>query len=113
MVDAKSQPKVWSKNIGIIWDNSLSGLKRNHQKELEFLDKIISQQKNLNIEVSLLNISLEKSRLFQIKNGDWSELKKYLENVTYDGGTNYAKILPTNLKADEYLLFSDGSSSFG
>lgn len=113
LVDAKSQPKVWSKNIGIIWDNSLSGLKRNHQKEFEFLDKIISQQKNLNIEVSLLNISLEKSRLFQIKNGDWSELKKYLENVTYDGGTNYAKILPTNLKADEYLLFSDGISSFG
>ena len=36
LVDAKSQPKVWSKNIGIIWDNSLSGLKRNHQKELEF-----------------------------------------------------------------------------
>lgn len=113
LVDAKSQPKVWSKNIGVIWDNSLSGLKRNHQKELEFLDKIISQQKNLNIEVSLLNISLEKSRLFQIKNGDWSELKKYLENVIYDGGTNYAKILPTNLKADEYLLFSDGISSFG
>ena len=113
LVDAKSQPKVWSKNIGIIWDNSLSGLKRNHQKELEFLDKIISQQKNLNIEVSLLNIYLEKSRLFQIKNGDWSELKKYLENVTYDGGTNYAKILPTNLKANEYLLFSDGISSFG
>ncbi len=113
LVEGKSQPKVWSKNIGIIWDNSLSGLKRNHQKELEFLDKIISQQKNLNIEVSLLNISLEKSRLFQIKNGDWSELKKYLENVTYDGGTNYAKILPTNLKADEYLLFSDGISSFG
>ena len=113
LVDAKSQPKVWSKNIGIIWDNSLSGLKRNHQKELEFLDKIISQQKNLNIEVSLLNISLEKSRLFQIKNGDWSELKKYLENVTYDGGTNYAKILPASLKADEYLLFSDGISSFG
>ncbi|MDM1062135.1 DUF2135 domain-containing protein [Empedobacter falsenii] len=113
LVEGKSQPKVWSKNIGIIWDNSLSGLKRNHQKELEFLDKIISQQKSLNIEVSLLNISLEKSRLFQIKNGDWSELKKYLENVTYDGGTNYAKILPTNLKAEEYLLFSDGISSFG
>lgn len=113
LVDAKSQPKVWSKNIGIIWDNSLSGLKRNHKKELEFLGQIISQQKNLNIEVSLLNISLEKSKVFQIKNGDWSELKKYLENVTYDGGTNYAKILPANLKADEYLMFSDGISSFG
>ncbi|WP_353164960.1 VIT domain-containing protein [Empedobacter brevis] len=113
LVDEKPQVKVWSKNIGIIWDNSLSGLKRNHKKELELLDKFISQQKNLNIEVSLLNITLGKGRLFQIKNGEWSELKNYLENVTYDGGTNYAKILPTNLKADEYLLFSDGISSFG
>ncbi|WP_334125258.1 VIT domain-containing protein [Empedobacter brevis] len=113
LVDEKLQAKVWSKNIGIIWDNSLSGLKRNHKKELELLDKFISQQKNLNIEVSLLNITLGKGRLFQIKNGEWSELKNYLENVTYDGGTNYAKILPTNLKADEYLLFSDGISSFG
>ncbi|WP_312556513.1 VIT domain-containing protein [Empedobacter brevis] len=113
LVDEKPQAKVWSKNIGIIWDNSLSGLKRNHKKELELLDKFISQQKNLNIEVSLLNITLGKGRLFQIKNGEWSELKNYLENVTYDGGTNYAKILPTNLKADEYLLFSDGISSFG
>ncbi|MGV0832244.1 VIT domain-containing protein [Empedobacter brevis] len=113
LVDEKPQAKVWSKNIGIIWDNSLSGLKRNHKKELELLDKLISQQKNLNIEVSLLNITLGKGRLFQIKNGEWSELKNYLENVTYDGGTNYAKILPTNLKADEYLLFSDGISSFG
>ncbi|MEG0931208.1 VIT domain-containing protein [Algoriella sp.] len=111
--DEKPIAKVWSKNIGIIWDNSLSGLKRDHKKEIEFLDKIISQQKNLNIEVALLNINLEKGKSFQIKNGEWSELKKYLETMIYDGGTNYAKIVSTTLNADEYLLFSDGISSFG
>jgi Ca-activated chloride channel homolog len=111
--DEKPVSKVWSKNIGIIWDNSLSGLKRDHKKEIEFLDKIIQQQKNLNIEVSLLNISLEKGKLFQIKNGDWSDLRKYLETMIYDGGTNYAKLSSTQLKSDEYLMFSDGISSFG
>ena len=113
LIDTKSQPKVWSKNIGIIWDNSLSGLKRDHKKEIEFLGKLINQQKNLNIEVGLLNITLEKGKSFQIKNGDWSELKKYLETIVYDGGTNYSKINSTTLNADEYLLFSDGISSFG
>ena len=111
--DEKPITKVWSKNIGIIWDNSLSGLKRDHKKEIDLLDKIISQQKNLNIEVALLNINLEKGKSFQIKNGEWSELKKYLETMIYDGGTNYSKIVSTTLNADEYLLFSDGISSFG
>ncbi|WP_128330563.1 VIT domain-containing protein [Apibacter sp. HY039] len=108
-----STPKVWSKNIGIIWDNSLSGLKRDHEKELQLIDKIVSQEKELNIEVSLVNINLEKSKLFKIKNGDWSELKQYLQTITYDGGTNYSKINSLSLKADEYLMFSDGISSFG
>ncbi|WP_282630398.1 VIT domain-containing protein [Empedobacter sedimenti] len=113
VIDDKPIAKVWSKNIGIIWDNSLSGLKRDHKKEIEFLGKIIEKQQNLNIEVALLNINLEKGRSFQIKNGDWSELKKYLETMIYDGGTNYSKIISTTLKSDEYLLFSDGISSFG
>ncbi len=113
LIDGKSLPKKWSKNIGVIWDNSLSGLKRNHQKELEFLGKIIAQEKNLTIQVGLLNINLEKGKSFQIKNGEWTDLKKYLETIVYDGGTNYSKIVSTTLKADEYLLFSDGISSFG
>ena len=113
VIDEKPIAKVWSKNIGIIWDNSLSGLKRDHKKEIEFLGKIIEKQQNLNIEVALLNINLEKGRSFQIKNGEWSELKKYLETMIYDGGTNYSKIVSTALKSDEYLLFSDGISSFG
>lgn len=113
IINSKSEPKIWSNNLGIIWDNSLSGLKRNHTKELELLGKIIQQQKNLTIEVVLLNIQLEKGKTFQIKNGEWSELKKYLEKTVYDGATNYAVINPSKLTANEYLMFSDGISTFG
>ncbi|RRJ91670.1 hypothetical protein EG240_05580 [Paenimyroides tangerinum] len=113
IINSKSEPKIWSNNLGIIWDNSLSGLKRNHTKELELLGKIIQQQNNLTIEVVLLNIQLEKGKTFQIKNGEWSELKNYLEKTVYDGATNYAVINPSKLTANEYLMFSDGISTFG
>ena len=113
LINSKSEPKIWSNNLGIIWDNSLSGLKRNHTKELELLGKIIQQQNNLTIEVVLLNIQLEKGKTFQIKNDEWSELKNYLEKTVYDGATNYAVINPSKLTANEYLMFSDGISTFG
>lgn len=105
--------KTWSSHIGIIWDNSLSGIKRDHAKELDLLAKIIGEKQNLTIEVAFLNIKFEKGKSFAIKNGDWSDLKKYLENIVYNGGTDYSKINSNNLNADEYLFFSDGISSFG
>ncbi|PZP39373.1 MAG: hypothetical protein DI598_20025, partial [Pseudopedobacter saltans] len=82
------QKKVWGKNLGIIWDNSLSGLKRDHKKELEFIGKIIEKNPNIKIDVSLLNIHLGKGKSFQIQNGNWSELRSFLENIIYDGGTD-------------------------
>ena len=105
--------KTWSNRIGIIWDNSLSGLSRDKSKELEVLDRIIRQKQNLTIELGLLNISFKKAKSFNINNGNWSELKSYLQNLTYDGGTDFSRINERILNVDEYLLFSDGLSTFG
>ena len=104
---------TWSNRIGIIWDNSLSGLSRDQNKELELLDRIIRQKQNLTIELGLLNITFQKAKSFTIRNGDWSELKSYLQSLTYDGGTDFSRINERTLPADEYLLFSDGLSTFG
>jgi len=113
ILDIKPKPKIWPQHLGIIWDNSLSGMKRDHKKELDFIGKIIAQQPNIKIDVAHLHINLEKAKSFQIQNGDWTVLKNYLGNVVYDGGTNYSKISSNILSADEYLFFSDGISSFG
>ena len=107
------RPKTWRNTIGIIWDNSLSGIYRDKNKELSLLDKIIRQKQNLTIELGLLNISFIKVKSFTIRNGDWSELKSFLQDLTYDGGTNFSCLNESLLKADEYLLFSDGLSTFG
>ena len=43
---------------------------------------------------------------FSIKNSNWLALKKELKNTTYDGSTNYNKLIVS--ASDEVLLFSDG-----
>ena len=109
----ESVKKTWSDRVGIIWDNSLSGLQRDKEKELALLDLIIRQKQNLTIELGLLNITFKKAKSFTIKNGDWSELKAYLQNITYDGGTDFSKLNERALPADEYILFTEGLSTFG
>ena len=107
------RPKTWSNRIGIIWDNSLNGLYRDKNRELELLDKIISQKQNLTVELGLLNITFSKVKSFTVRNGDWSDLKSYLQNLTYDGGADYSRLNERSLMADEYLFFTDGLSTFG
>jgi hypothetical protein len=110
---ADDRPRAWSNRIGIIWDNSLSGLQRDRAKELELLGRIIEQKQNLTVELGVLNIRFEKMKSFAIRNGDWSALKACLQNLVYDGATDFSQIHTRGFSADEYLLFSDGQSTFG
>ena len=103
--------KQWSDKIGIIWDVSLSGMNRDVKKELELLDIIIKEKKDLQIYLYLLNNQLKGGGVFTISGGNWNDLKTALQNVTFDGGTNYKEIDLNRSSANEFLLFSDGISS--
>lgn len=108
-----SKPRIWSNQIGLIWDASLSGMQRDRQKEMQLLDAIVKQKRNLTIQLGLLNNGFRNAGTFRIKNGDWTELKNKLNQVIYDGGTNFSSIDDKSLFADEYLFFTDGLSTFG
>ena len=110
---AQSKPRQWSNQIGLIWDCSLSGLQRDVKKELALLDLIIKQKQNLTIQLGLLNNGFKTAGIFEIKNGNWTTLKQKLNSITYDGGTNFSAINNRNFNAEEYILFSDGLSTFG
>lgn len=112
-INAPSKEKDWKNKIGIIWDNSLSAKDKDIQKELALLDLIIQQKKNLTVELGLLNISYVKAGTFHIEQGNWTALKNYLLNLTYDGGTDYSKLNDQVLQAEEYLFFTEGLSTFG
>ncbi|MDF2187495.1 VIT domain-containing protein [Paraflavitalea sp. CAU 1676] len=105
--DKRDKPKV--DEATVIWDASLSGLNRETKKELDLLDKYIDYNKNLTIHLTTINNGFRKVGSYRITNGDWSTLRKAIEQLTYDGGTNFSRI--SYPASDEYLLFSDGMSS--
>ncbi|RBQ04965.1 VIT domain-containing protein [Pedobacter miscanthi] len=109
----QSRERQWASHIGLIWDVSLSGLQRNTDKEIELLDLIIKQKQHLTIQLGLVNNGFKNAGTFVISNGNWTALKDKLKNLVYDGGTNFSAINPKAIQADEYILFSDGLSTFG
>lgn len=111
-INAISIAKNLPSKIGLIWDNSLSAKKANHEKEFELLDEYFKAVQNISVKVAYLNNDFEEGKVYQIKNGNWDDLKAELKSVKYDGGTDFGKL--KNLEnVNEYLLFSDGISSFG
>ncbi|WP_163209143.1 VIT domain-containing protein [Bacteroides sp. 519] len=109
--EKKVRTKQWSNHIGIIWDASLSGLKRDTKKDLEVIQQIVTETKDLTVSLYLLNNKFTKSGTYKITNGNWDDLKKALESVIYDGGTNYSAVRTATLPDKEFLLFSDGLST--
>ncbi|MCD0489769.1 DUF2135 domain-containing protein [Pedobacter sp. MC2016-14] len=103
----------WGKNVGLIWDVSLSGLKRDTQKEIALLDAFIKEQKNLTITLGLLNNTFKTEGVYVINDGNWEALRNKLEHLVYDGGADYSKINNKQFKAAEHLFFTDGFSGFG
>ncbi len=95
--------------IHLIWDCSFSGRLRDHEKEFTFLDYYFERLRNTTVDLSLLHFTQEESGTFEIKNGDWSSLKKRLEEIHYNGATNLS-ILRT--KDAPTMLFTEGQSHF-
>ena len=98
--------KRWNDNLAIIWDVSLSGSQRNLQREIEMLDMIFAEKKDASASLYFLNNTFKK-----IAKGNWNELKGFLENAVYDGGTDFSKINLKEIEGKEILFFSDGIST--
>ncbi len=100
------------KNIDILWDSSLSNEKRDFAKEYALLNAYFKELKNVKVTLTTFHIRAAKPVTFEVKDGNWQELREYLEKQVYDGATDgNAMVFPKG--ADEYLLFSDGIFNFG
>jgi len=95
-----------TKKVTLLWDTSYSMIDRNLDNDLDYLNEYFF--KNSTTEVSLIKFSNDiiLTETYGIKNSNWLALKKELQNTTYDGSTNYNKLIVS--ASDEVLLFSDG-----
>ena len=98
--------------ITVIWDASLSGVNRDHKKELELLDAYIKAKGNLNINLFKADIDIKKINTYSISGGNWADMRKMLEGIDYDGASNFSNIAKIPV-ADEYLFFTDGLHNWG
>ncbi len=109
---AKKVEKKIPNVITVIWDESMSGLHRDHKKEMELLDAYIKTKSNLTIYLFEFALKSMNFKTYNISGGNWSEMKKKMENAVYDGATDLS-ILQQLPPSEEYLLFSDGLNTYG
>ena len=105
--------KTSPKTIGIFWDISASGEKRDIQKEKQLLKEYLSLLGNVNLSLIPFNIFTRDKEDFTIANGNTGSLLKRIDEFVYDGGTQLGSIDLAKYNFDEAFLFSDGLSTFG
>ncbi|WP_314807472.1 VIT domain-containing protein [Capnocytophaga granulosa] len=99
------------KSIGILWDISSSSQKRDFAKEFALLDAYFKEIKEVKVALTTFHIRSSAAIPFKVENGNWQELRQYLEKLVYDGATDpQAMLFPP--ESDEYFLFSDGIFNF-
>ncbi len=111
-VDAKRFTRRPPKRLGLLWDSSHSGAKRNTEAEIQELERYFKALGNLTVRLTRLADGAEEGGEFTIVNGNWASLRNALQNTVYDGASNLSDWQP-QAGIDEYLLVSDGLHNYG
>ncbi len=93
-------------NTTICWDVSKSMTDRDLEKDFSVLAKVFEKNGNQEIQLLLFGIGVEE-RTYTLKDGNWTQLKKDLEGIQYDGATVYSN-LAKNIKNANVYVFTDG-----
>ncbi|WP_338768400.1 VIT domain-containing protein [Bernardetia sp. ABR2-2B] len=113
--------KILPSSIAVLWDVSHSSKERKTEKEIALLESYlerINQKKSdnsLNLKLILFNNRIVSQNDFLIDESNFEnqiiKIKRQLESIVYDGGTDLKAIDFPSLEQNEILLFSDGISN--
>ncbi len=98
--------------VGLLWDASASGRKRDAGLEFALLDRYFRAVGSADVQLQLVRDRSEAPRAFKVSGGDWTALKAALRAVVYDGATDLSTWKP-DARVQEYLLVSDGLANYG
>lgn len=107
-----SAPRPLPHTIGLLWDSSGSARKRDIDSELALLDRYFAAVRTAQVRLTRLRDVPEATRTFEIRNGDWSALRRELRATVYDGASALEDWKP-QADVQEYLLVSDGLANYG
>ena len=97
------------KTISILWDSSVSGYRRDLKKEMEVLDLLFKRIGDVQVELISVELSAYPKGVYQVKGGDWSELKKRIQEVEYAGAANWASVDVKAIQSERILLVGSGN----
>ncbi len=98
--------------IGLLWDSSGSGARRDIDSELTELDRYFKALGNVEVRLTRLRDRPEATQAFAVRGGNWDALRRALEQTVYDGATALNDWVPDHA-VRQYLLVSDGLSNYG
>ncbi|MEK7486244.1 MAG: VIT and VWA domain-containing protein, partial [Planctomycetota bacterium] len=108
---AKSEPL---QKVLLLWDASLSCEKSKKNQELQLLENLCKASEKLTIDVLAFRNTPDPVKTFEIQQGDVKELFQFLNQLQYDGGTDFSclKSLPVS-SYNFAILFTDGLFTIG
>ena len=100
-------------SVTILWDASLSGMTSHTKKDLALLDAYFEKLRKADVTLVVFSNTVQEPKHFTVTDGEWKGLRMALENMVYDGATQFGVLDLSRYPGDEFLLFSDGHSTFG
>ncbi|MEI9806732.1 MAG: hypothetical protein WDO16_01965 [Bacteroidota bacterium] len=101
-----------SPRLTVFWDISASSSKRNTSKEINFLKQFISYHNISALTILPFNYKILDTAVFHIVSSG-NQWQQYLQNLEYTGSTQLGCIDLSAMKADMYMLFTDGNNTYG
>lgn len=95
--------------LTVVWDNSLSGLNRDTEREIAFLEAYLAAAAPSSIKLYTLADKLSEP----VRIGSAEELIGRIKALVYDGRSDMSALVSLKKCAGDLLLFSDGISSLG
>ncbi|MBI5540811.1 MAG: DUF2135 domain-containing protein [Bacteroidia bacterium] len=100
-------------DICLFWDASSSNKYIKYDRIFEVLDGYFKKIGNTKIKFVTFSNEIQSEKEFQVIAGNWDELKSVITKLNYDGGTQLGCLNLKKYNSEEFILISDGISTFG
>ncbi len=99
-------------DIVIYWDTSFSAANNNPKYTYQFLKTYLERIKNTTVTLIPFSNTIHDSQKFFITNGKSDQLIASLNNLAYNGATDFSTLFNEEKRPDQYIVVSDGRASF-